>query len=92
MPALESIALHPDLVDRKVRVYFSLNAPRRAAVTRDGGLFFVQPAGAASAARFEATAEDELQGEGAPILAFDAATRSVTTQRPEGKRVLPKGN
>src|SRR6266550_9304513 len=71
IPALESIAVSPEILDKYVGVYSSPDAPANATVTRDGSTLFFQPPGASSAVPLEATAEDKFQIEGAAVFTFD---------------------
>jgi CubicO group peptidase (beta-lactamase class C family) len=84
LPALESIAVNPDVLDRYVGVYSSPDAPAKATVTRDGATLFFQPPGATSAVPLEATAEDKFQIEGAAVFTFDAAKNQMTVKRRNG--------
>ena len=43
IPAFESIAVSPEILDKYVGVYSSPDAPEKCTVTRDGGTLFVQP-------------------------------------------------
>ena len=90
IPALESIAVNPDVLDRYVGVYSSPDAPAKAPVTRDGSTLFFQPPGASSAVPLEATAEDKFQIEGAAVFTFDAAKNQMTVKRRGGERVFTK--
>ena len=90
LPALESIAINPDVLDRYVGVYSSPDAPAKATVTRDGSTLFFQPPGASSAVPLEATAEDKFQIEGAAVFTFDAAKNQMTVKRRGGERVFTK--
>jgi D-alanyl-D-alanine carboxypeptidase len=90
IPALESIAVNPDVLDRYVGVYSSPDAPAKATVSRDGSTLFFQPPGASSAVPLEATAEDKFQIEGAAVFTFDAAKSQMTVKRRGGERVFTK--
>src|SRR5881394_2097342 len=90
IPALESIAVSPDVLDGYVGVYSSPDAPAKATVTRDGSTLFFQPPGASSAVPLEATAEDKFQIEGAAVFTFDAAKNQMTVKRRGGERVFTK--
>jgi CubicO group peptidase (beta-lactamase class C family) len=90
IPALESIAVSPDVLDRYVGIYFTPDAPAKAKVTRDGSTLFFQPPGASSAVPLEATAEDKFQIEGAAVFTFDAAKSQMTIKRRGGERVFTK--
>ena len=90
IPALESIAVNPGVLDRYVGVYLASNAPAKAVVTRDGSTLFFQPPGTSSAVPLEATAEDKFQIEGVAVFTFDAAKNQMTVKRRGGERVFTK--
>ena len=91
IPALESIAINPDVLDRYVGVYTTPGAPAKAKVTRDGSTLFFQPPGESSAVPLEATAEDKFQIEAArAIFEFDAAKNQMTVKRRGGERVFTR--
>jgi hypothetical protein len=92
IPALESIAVSPEVLDKYVGVYSSPGAPAKARVTRDGETLFFQPPGAPSAVPLEATAEDKFQIEGVAVFTFDAAKNQMTIKRRNGERVFTKEN
>jgi D-alanyl-D-alanine carboxypeptidase len=91
IPALESLAVSPEVLDKYVGVYSSPDAPVKWTITRDGGTLFFQPPGAQSAVPLEATAEDKFQIEGAAVFEFDAAKNQMIIKRRGGQeRVLTK--
>lgn len=90
IPALESLALSPEVLDQYVGVYSSPDAPAKATVTRDGSTLFFQPPGASSAVPLEATAENQFQIEGMAVFTFDAAKGQMTVKRRGGERVFTK--
>jgi CubicO group peptidase (beta-lactamase class C family) len=91
IPALESIAVSPEVLDKYVGVYSSPDAPMKWTITRDGGTLFFQPPGAQSGVPLEATAPDKFQIEGAAVFEFDAAKNQMTIKRRGGQeRVLTK--
>jgi len=90
IPALESIAINPDVLDNYVGVYSSSAAPVKFTITREGSTLFFQPPGAQSPAPLEATAEDKFQIEGAAVIEFDAAKNQMTVKRRGGERVFTK--
>jgi D-alanyl-D-alanine carboxypeptidase len=90
IPALESIALSPEILDKYVGVYSNPDAPVKLTITREGGTLFFQPPGAQSAAPLEATAEDKFQIERAVVVEFDAARNQMTVKRRGGERVFTK--
>jgi CubicO group peptidase (beta-lactamase class C family) len=81
IPALESIAVSPQILDKYVGVYSSPDAPKKWTITRDDGTLFVQP-GSESAAALEATAQDKFQLFGGRVVfEFDAAKNQMTLKR-----------
>jgi D-alanyl-D-alanine carboxypeptidase len=91
IPALESIAVSPEVLDKYVGVYSSPEGPGKITITRDGGTLFFQPPGAQSAVPLEATAQDKFQIEGAAVFEFDAAKNQLIIKRRGGQeRVLTK--
>ena len=91
IPALESLAISPEVLDKYVGVYSSPEAPVKWTITRDGGTLFFQPPGAQSAVPLEATAQDKFQIEGAAVFEFDAAKNQMIIKRRGGQeRVLTK--
>jgi D-alanyl-D-alanine carboxypeptidase len=90
IPALESIAVSPEVLDKYVGVYSNPEAPVKLTITRDGGMLFFQPPGASTAVPLEATAEDKFQIEGAVVLTFDAAKNQMTVKRKGGERIFTK--
>jgi D-alanyl-D-alanine carboxypeptidase len=92
IPALESLAVSPEVLDKYVGVYSSPEAPMKWTITRDGGTLFFQPPGAQSAVPLEATAQDKFQIQGAAVFEFDAAKNQMIIKRRGGQeRVLTKG-
>ena len=90
IPALESIAVNPDVLDLYVGVYSIPDAPAKARVTRDGSTLFFQPPGESSSVPLEATAEDKFQVEGVAVFTFDAANNQMTIKRRGAERVFTK--
>jgi D-alanyl-D-alanine carboxypeptidase len=91
IPALESLAISPEVLDKYVGVYSSPEAPGKITITRNGGTLFFQPPGAQSAVPLEATAQDKFQIEGAVVLEFDAAKNTLIIKRRGGQeRILTK--
>jgi CubicO group peptidase (beta-lactamase class C family) len=90
IPALESIAVSLEVLDKYIGVYSSPDVPAKARVTRDGATLFFQPPGAQSAVPLEATAEDKFQIEGVAVFTFDAARNQMTVKRRGGERVFTK--
>jgi CubicO group peptidase (beta-lactamase class C family) len=90
IPALESIAVSPEVLDRYVGVYSSPEAPVKFTITRDGATLFFQPPGAQSAVPLEATAQNKFQIEGAVVIEFDVAKNQMIMKRRGGERVFTK--
>jgi CubicO group peptidase (beta-lactamase class C family) len=90
IPALESIAVSPEILDKYVGFYSSPDAPAKARITREGSTLYFQPPGASSVAPLEATAEDKFQIEGAAVFTFDAAKNQMTVKRRGVERVFTK--
>jgi D-alanyl-D-alanine carboxypeptidase len=81
IPAFETIAVSPEVLDKYVGVYSSPDAPKKWTITRDGGTLFVQP-GSESAAAVEATAQDKFQLFGGRVVfEFDAAKNQMMLKR-----------
>ena len=81
VPAFDTIAVNPEVLDQYVGVYSSPDAPRKWTVTRDGGTLFVQP-GKETSAALEATAQDQFQlFGGAVTFEYDAAKREMILKR-----------
>jgi D-alanyl-D-alanine carboxypeptidase len=81
IPAFETIAIIPEVLDKYVGVYSSPDAPKKWTITRDGGTLFVQP-GSESAATLEATAQDKFQLFGGRVVfEFDAAKNQMMLKR-----------
>lgn len=89
IPAFESIAVSPEVLDKYVGVYSNPEAPMKFTITRDGATLFIQP-GRESAAPLEATAPDKFQIEGAIVVKFDAAKNEMTIIRGGRERVFTK--
>lgn len=91
IPALESLAVSPEVLDKYVGVYSTSEAPVKWTITREGGTLFFQPPGAQSGVPLEATAENKFQIEGAAVFEFDAAKNQMTIKRKGGQeRVLTR--
>ncbi len=90
IPAFESIAVSPEVLDKYVGVYSSPDAPVKFTITRDGATLFFQP-GSESAAPLEATAQDKFQIFGGRVVfEFDAAKNQMILKRGGGARVFTK--
>ncbi len=94
IPALESIAVSLEVLDKYVGVYSTPEAPVKFTITRNGATLYAQPPGAGSAVPLEATAQDKFKldnGTAAGIVfEFDAAKNQMTIKRNGGQRVFTK--
>ena len=94
IPAFESVAVSPEVLDKYVGVYSIPGTPAKFTITRDGATLYAQPPGAQSAVPLEATAQDKFKidnGTAAGIvIEFDAAKNQMTIKRNGGERVLTK--
>jgi D-alanyl-D-alanine carboxypeptidase len=88
IPALESVAVRPEVLDQYVGVYANPDAAAKATVTRDGATLFFKPPGAQSAVPLEATAENRFQIEGVAVIEFEKGR--MTIKRRGGERVFTK--
>jgi D-alanyl-D-alanine carboxypeptidase len=92
IPAFETIAVSPEVLDKYVGVYSSPDAPKKWISTRDGGTLFVQP-GNESAAALEATAQDKFQLFGGRVVfEFDAAKNQMILKRGGRSIIFTKDN
>ena len=89
IPALEGIAVSPEVLDKYVGVYSNPEAPVKFTISRQGTTLYVQP-GAQAAAPLEAMAADKFQIEGAIVIEFDVAKKQMTIKRGGGVRVFTK--
>jgi hypothetical protein len=94
IPAFESAAVSPEVLDKYVGVYSTPEAPVKFTITRNGATLYAQPPGAGAAVPLEATAQDKFKldnGTAAGIVfEFDAAKKQMTIKRSGGQRVFTK--
>lgn len=94
IPAFESIAVSPEVLDKYVGVYATPEAPVKFTITRNGATLYAQPPGAGAAVPLEATAQDKFKldnGTAAGIVfEFDAAKNQMIIKRGGGERVFTK--
>ena len=94
IPAFESIAVSPEVLDHYVGVYAIPGAPVKFTITRDGATLYAQPPGAPSAVPLEATAQDKFKIDngtaGGIVIEFDGAKNQMTIKRNGGERVFTK--
>lgn len=90
IPAFESFAVSPEVLDKYIGVYSSPEVPVKFTITRKGDTLYVQP-GEQSAAPLEATAENKFTIEGAGIVfEFDAPKNQMIQKRGGRERVFTK--
>ena len=90
IPAFETFAVSPEVLDKYVGVYSSPEVPVKFTITRQGATLYVQP-GAQSAAPLEATAQDKFQILGGRVVfEFDAAKKQMIHKRGGPERVFTK--
>jgi hypothetical protein len=94
IPAFESVAVSPEVLDKYVGVYSTPDAPVKFTITKQGATLYAQPPGAGSAVPLEATAQDKFKlDNGTPagiVFEFDAAKNQMTIKRNGGQRVFTK--
>ena len=90
IPALQSLAVSLEILEKYVGVYSTPQTPAKARITRSGDTLYFQPPGATSAVPLEATAENKFQIEGAAVFTFDAAKNEMTIKRRGTERVFTK--
>jgi D-alanyl-D-alanine carboxypeptidase len=94
IPAFESIAVSPEVLNHYVGVYAMPGAPVKFTITRDGATLYAQPPGAQSAIPLEATAQDKFKIDngtaGGIVIEFDVAKNQMTIKRNGGERVFTK--
>ncbi len=90
IPAFETIAVSPEVLDKYVGVYSNPEVPVKFTVTRQGATLFIQP-GSQSAAPLEATAQDKFKIEPPGIVfEFDAAKNQMIQKRGGRERIFTK--
>lgn len=90
IPALESVAVSEEVLDKYVGVYSTPEALVKFTITREGTTLFFRPPGGQSAVALEALAENRFQIEGAVVIEFDTAKNQMTVKRGGGQRVFTK--
>jgi CubicO group peptidase (beta-lactamase class C family) len=90
IPAFESFAVSPEILDKYVGVYSTAAAPVKMKITRDGATLFFQPPGEDKAVALEATAEDKFNFGGAVFFEFDVAKNQMIIKRGGNERVFTK--
>jgi CubicO group peptidase (beta-lactamase class C family) len=94
IPAFESIAVAPEVLDKYVGVYSMPGAPAKFTITRDGTTLYAQPPGPGSAVPLEATGRGKFKIDNGTatgiVIEFDAAKNQMTIKRDGGERVFTK--
>lgn len=94
IPAFESIAVSPEVLDKYVGVYSIPGAPAKFTITREGATLYAQPPGAQTGVPLEATAQDKFKIDNGTatgiVIEFDAAKNQMTIKRDGGNRVFTK--
>ena len=90
IPALDAVAVSPDVLDRYVGVYTIPGTPAKMTVTRNGATLYIQAGAEASGVPLEATAEDKFKIDPGVVFEFDAANGQMTIKRANGERVFTK--
>jgi CubicO group peptidase (beta-lactamase class C family) len=92
IPAFETVAVSPEVLDKYVGVYSSPEVPQKITITRDDTTLFVQLTGRA-VTPFEAAAQNKFQFEATGVvLEFDAAKNQMTFKQRGREIVFTKGN
>jgi CubicO group peptidase (beta-lactamase class C family) len=95
IPALESIAVSPEILDTYVGVYSTPEAPVKLTITREGSTLYAQPPGQ-TAVPLEATAVDKFKIDNGTatgiVIEFDMIKNQMTIKRNGGERVFTKDN
>jgi CubicO group peptidase (beta-lactamase class C family) len=90
IPAFETVAISPEVLDKYVGVYSTPQVPFKITITREGLTLLAQPTGQ-STFLLEATAQDKFQIESRGIVfEFDAAKNQVTFKRGGQETVFTK--
>ena len=90
IPALDAVAVSPEVLDRYVGVYSIPGTPAKMTVTRDGSTLYIRAGAEGSGVPLEATAEDKFKIDPGVAFEFDAANGRLTIKRAYGKRVFTK--
>ncbi|MCX6626460.1 MAG: DUF3471 domain-containing protein [Candidatus Solibacter sp.] len=90
IPALDAVAVSPEVLDRYVGVYTITGTPAKMTVTRDGATLYIQAGAEPSGVPLEATAQDKFKIDPGVVFEFDAAKGQLTIKRPNGERVFTK--
>lgn len=82
IPAFDSLAVSPEILDTYVGIYSSRSSPNKWTVTRDGGSLLARPGTENDAVALEATADDKFQlFSGRVTFEFDAGKKQMTIKR-----------
>ncbi|MDQ4120729.1 MAG: beta-lactamase family protein [Acidobacteriota bacterium] len=90
IPAFETVAISPEVLDKYVGVYSTPQSPFKLTITRENLSLMAQPTGQ-SVFLLEPTAQDKFQIESMGIVfEFDAAKNQVTFKRSSQEMVFTK--
>jgi hypothetical protein len=90
IPAFETVAISPEVLDKYVGVYSTPQVPFKLTITREGLTLLAQPTGQ-STFLLEATAQDKFKIESRGIVfEFDAAKNQVIFKRGSQEIVFTK--
>ena len=89
IPAFETIAVSPEVLDKYVGVYSSPEVPVKFTITRKGATLYIQ-ANSESAAPLEATAPDKFEISVGVAFEFDTAKNQMIQKRGGRDRVFTK--
>jgi D-alanyl-D-alanine carboxypeptidase len=90
IPALDAVAVSPEVLGRYVGVYSIPGTPAKMTVTRDGSTLYIRAGAEGSGVPLEATAEDKFKIDPGVAFEFDAANGRLTIKRANGERVFTK--
>lgn len=94
IPAFESIAVSPEVLDKYVGIYSMPGASVKFTITREGATLYAQPPGAQTAVPLEATAQDKFKIDNGTatgiVIEFDVTKNQMTIKRDGGERVFTK--
>jgi D-alanyl-D-alanine carboxypeptidase len=80
IPALDAVAVSPEVLDRYVGVYTMPGTPAKMTVTRDGATLYIRAGAESTGVPTEATAEDKFKIDPGVVFEFDAAKGQLTIQ------------
>jgi hypothetical protein len=91
LPALESVTLSSEILDRYVGTYVAQDAPVKATITREGTTLYFRPPNSQNNAPLEAIAEDKFKIDAArATFEFNPSKKEMIVKRPQGQRTFTK--